>query len=173
MIESICTKKIFRLNCSQIRESSSSRFSLHWHGYWSNAPSPGICGSSCQIRGHPVMTFHDLSLCIMSQWSQTHSMQNVFHLYGFPLPPVHVAGYHKTAHQPYALVHTAFFLNSGRALKDSRVAKETKQSAQLHLERSCRSKRCRYRTWLFLTWLILKTKKSCQALGRILMAENH
>lgn len=28
----------------------------------------------------------------------------------------------KTVHQPYALVHTAFFLNSGRTLKDSRVA---------------------------------------------------
>lgn len=33
MIESVFTKEIFRSNCSQIKESSSSCFRLHWPGY--------------------------------------------------------------------------------------------------------------------------------------------
>lgn len=66
----------------------------------------------------------------------------------------------KTVHQPYALVHTAFFLNSGRTLKDSRVAKGTKNKVHCCIQWNCICKghldQKGIRTWLIVTWLIFE-----------------
>lgn len=159
-----CTKKIFRLNSSQMKGSSSSHFFLHWPGDRSSV-------SFLAFRVQTVSDVATLSWPRGASWTQI--LRNSFHSCGFPLSAENVAGYSKTVHQPYALVHTAFFLNSGRTLKDSRVAKGTrKQSAllhlvELHLQRSFRSKEHQDGTWL-----IFKIKNYQQALDNILMEEN-
>lgn len=53
-------------------------------------------------------------------------------------PSVENAAASCDCHQPYALVHTAFFLNSGRTLRDSRVARRTRtQDRVMHLTELC------------------------------------
>lgn len=75
-------------------------------------------------------------------------------------------------HQPYALVHRAFFLNSGRALKDSRVAKGTKHKATVAPGEAAFEKVTEIKT-VSEQSLAFSHLANLEALGRILMVENH
>lgn len=71
-----------------------------------------------------------------SHWSQIAVLES-FSFSG-PSPSVENIVGSCDCHQPYARVHTAFFLNSGRTLKDSRVARRTRtQERLIHLIELC------------------------------------
>lgn len=117
IMESNCHKENLQINSSQIKNNSSS-FSLHCLG---TEATPLLSAFTCQAASYCIHLFScHLTLCIVFWQSQTSVLKNFFHFYGCPHPAEAAAI--TNLHQPYALVHTAFFLNSGRTLKDNRVA---------------------------------------------------
>ena len=119
--------------------------------------SPGTRESNCRLRLHLLVTLNSLrqgSATPDTNSGQTSSISVAFLIHLRMLPAI------TELHQPYALVHTAFFLNSGRILKDSRVAEGTKKvkcavaCGEMHPRRSF--------AYLFLTVCLGERRHVCE-----------